>query len=116
MVRSPLVYAGAADPVETTSRTRDNGSDIAAMRAVFTAWHAAFGRTPTRVRDAIKRAESDPVLHDALAAIALGKDGLDPRRLGNSLRKLRDRIADGLRLVDSDPGNSTSARWATIPC
>lgn len=111
LVRRPLVWAGLPDP------------DLEVTRALFAAWRAAYGNEAATVADALSQARAsmprfdgnvDPVypeLRDALHAIC--GERLEARRAGGWLRRHRNRIVDGLQLlqVENDT-HAKVARWA----
>lgn len=121
-VRRPLVWAGFSDPLTPADCLRDTDPDLETTRALFAAWRAAFGSSPTTVQEAIGKAREsyprfdggsesvDGDLRDAIQSAA--GDKLDSRRLGGWLRRHKDRVIDGMRLqqatVDS---HAKVARW-----
>jgi hypothetical protein len=117
IVREPLVWAGAADPVITITRARSNDPSIQNRAAVLAACHEACGTDPFTVASLIGRAEARaqnaaPELKEALALVAFRGGKLDGNRLGQWLRYNRDCRVSGLTLIRRDEfGASGGASW-----
>ena len=115
-VRGALVWLGISDPVDSMSSIRARDPQREMLRAVLTAWRAA-AREPLTTSEAINRAEVsrnfrpidpssgrvrvDPNLFDALHAVAGQGREINSKRLGKWLGRNRDRILDGLRIVQA---------------
>lgn len=125
MVRRPLVWAGLPDPLRGAETLRDTDPDLEATRAMFAAWRSVYGDEATTVADVLACIREDmsrfdggydsahPDLRDAIHAIS--GERLDARRVGGWLRRHRDRIVDGLQLVQSDSDSHAKvARWRVI--
>lgn len=112
-VRAALVWAGAADPCDTMSRTRTADPHLLATGAVFSSWRATFGEEGGTVAEAIARAPGRLDLAEALAEVCSNRGTLDARRLGNWLRQRRDSRAAGMVLRNRGTRNG-SVRWAVL--
>jgi putative DNA primase/helicase len=100
LVRSPLMWLGEADPMETVAGIRTEDTKHAARAAVFWAWPADGQEytTPALIETATQNA--DPALRDALFAIARGSDNeISPVRLGRWLAKQAAVISSGRKLI-----------------
>jgi hypothetical protein len=95
-VRSPLVWLGCADPVDTIVAVRAEDPDLRALAAMLTAWKAGYGAGLENAHTAKEAIESGPA--DLLSAIVnispRGKP--DPKSLGTWLRNHKDRIVNRL--------------------
>ena len=98
-VRSALVWLGCADPCETMETAREEDPELEQLRALMAAWDRVFPDADRLTARAVisaatatrgfQRDEGELVnvdLNDAIAAIALERGGLSPRRLGYFLR------------------------------
>lgn len=93
LVRYPLLWLGAADPLDTQDELRASDPVREALVAILTAWQDAFGHQPASVADAIEAATAPgqsanlPLL-DALAAVAGERNGaeINTRKLGRYLK------------------------------
>lgn len=123
-VRSPLVWLGFPDPVETTEQARDGDPELTALREFLTTWREAIGGETLALRGAIEIATSRtadpdgigsyrwPDFREALLAIAGFKGSIDSRRLGKWMDGHEGRIVDGLRLrKGTRDSHSKVARW-----
>jgi putative DNA primase/helicase len=106
LVRNPLLWLGAADPLDTQAELRASDPVREALVALLTAWDAAFGTSPATVAMAVDAASASgmsarPQLLEALQAIAGERNGeINTRRLGRYLARNVRRIEDGRRLED----------------
>jgi hypothetical protein len=115
-VRGALVWLGAGDPVETMESVRARDPRREMLRAVLTAWRLVVGQDEVTARQLIKRANTsadftgvsfansakdhvDANLFDALLAVAGQGREINPKRLGRWLGCNKDRIVDGLRIL-----------------
>lgn len=112
VVRSPLVWLGFADPVETITTARAADPIRQARARIFEAWHGELGQEAHTAPEIIELAEgrysydgslARPSLHAALIEVAqkLGASGsqLCALRLGRWLTKNENTIAGGLKLT-----------------
>jgi putative DNA primase/helicase len=111
-VRSPLVWLGFTDPVETMATARAVDPVRQARARVFEAWRGELGQEAHTASEIIELAEgrySDdgslvrPNLHAALIEVAEKRarpaNQLDARRLGKWLTKQENTIAGQLKLT-----------------
>jgi putative DNA primase/helicase len=104
LVRYPLLWLGAADPLDTQDELRASDPVREALVAILTAWQDAFGHQPASVADAIEAATSPgqsanlPLL-DALAAVAGERNGaeINTRKLGRYLKYNLRHIENAMR-------------------
>jgi hypothetical protein len=105
MVRAPLIWLGCADPCASLKSLERDDPERIEHGTVLSAWEAIFRNEPRTAADAIKAANGPDANEQALreALLLIAKDradgGLDPRRLGNWLRRHADRLIDGRRFV-----------------
>ena len=115
-VRCALVWLGVGDPVDSMCSIRARDPQREMLRAVLTAWRAVVSE-PITTSEAIDRARTsrilgpihstsgrvcvDPNLFDALHAVAGQGREINSKRLGKWLGRNRDRILDGLRIVQA---------------
>lgn len=118
MVRRPLVWLGADDPLASASELRAADPDLECTRLLFAAWRGEFGSRAVTAAEVCSAAtavgqSANDDLRDALQLACSEKP--NTRRLGGWLRRHRDKIIDGLQLrqtgFDSD---RKVARWQVI--
>lgn len=103
LVRNPLLWLGAADPLDTQAELRASDPVREALVAMLNAWRETFGMEPATVADAVQAAtatgmSANPQLLDALQAVAGERTGeVNSRRLGRYLVRHVRRIEGGLR-------------------
>lgn len=125
-VRSPLVWLGEPDPVVTMNAIREADPIRTERLRVFTAWKAALntmaetskpdkadGKT---VKELISKSNEDAhaELREAFLEIAASQrtpSDIDPRTLGNWLRKAKDTQIGNLKLVANKLANQAKPRW-----
>lgn len=114
-VRAALVWAGCADPCQTTARAREADPARQTLHAVMTLWAELFGPAGATAAEAVKRAERDERLRAALTDVCATTGGsLNPRSLGNWLRHRRDTRA-GQLVLRQRRGAADIARWSVVP-
>lgn len=112
MVRSPVIWLGMSDPCGTYERVRMANPEETAIREVFSAWRDTIGDEAVTVKDVIARAYEDGGnLREALVSVAGRGLEIEPRRLGNWLRKNEDRVIDGARLSREGVSHKV-VRWS----
>lgn len=115
MVRSALVWTGAADPCESREAVMEDDPEAAMLRALLAAWWDRFGRTPRTVKEIVKAGdEDDSPLAEVLHDIAGEGRAINGRRLGWWLRRQSGRIVNGLKLVQYGAVSGV-AQWKMLP-
>lgn len=119
-VRSPLVWLGRADPVDTMERARGEDPVTTSLLALFGAIHDAGGTT-ARTSGGLKTLaeevnsfghRTNQALQDAMFEIAESRRGdIDPRRLGKFLGQYDGRIVGGHRLVSIFDAHAKQKTW-----
>jgi hypothetical protein len=110
LIRSSIIWAGGADPLESAARIREQGDeDLERLRALLRAWRGEFGDRAVAIADAVERAKNGGSLFDALASYC-GGDSLDNKLLGYALRKVRGRPTAGL-MLDKEEGHGATSLW-----
>lgn len=111
LVRSALVWLGEADPCQTMDDTRAADPMLDALSAVLATWRKVIGLDRVTVSEVIRQAtapqsgglfQSNPDLpefREALLAVAGDGGAINGRRLGKWLGRNKDRIVDGMRIV-----------------
>jgi putative DNA primase/helicase len=113
VVRSPLVWLGKADPVQSMDEAREEDPARRALHNLIDIWHAHLsldiGYTAAQL---IARATDQEIMITELRELLLQQAGtprgdIDPRRVGTWLRSVRDRVYEGHRieLVKEDAGH-----------
>ena len=97
LVRNPLLWLGAADPLDTQAELRATDPVREALVAMLTAWRDAIGNEPISVAAAVKAATATgmsarPQLLEALLAVAGERGEVNVRRLGRYLTRNRPNI------------------------
>ena len=130
MVRSPLVWLGEADPVETLKAARENDPEAEMLAQFLNAAKkhisgAANAKTAAEIiaigQNGSLIGSGAPITHDpdleaAVEAICGGSHRVDASKLGARLRNYRNRVCGGLRLErqlsqDQDLLSGTSFSW-----
>ncbi|CAK0758837.1 hypothetical protein CCP3SC5AM1_2550002 [Gammaproteobacteria bacterium] len=113
MVRSAIVWAGEADPVESQELTKGEDPAREALYAIFSAWNLVIGKDPVTVAEVIRRCEHNQELRDAVAMVAERRGNIDGRILGNWLTTNKDRQAEKLLLIKV-ASKRNIASWSII--
>lgn len=113
LVRSALVWAGAADPMAGMGRVEAQDPETLDLRALMHAWKRQIGPRAVTASNAIESAKGHGDFEAALRAIASGADGACARRLGKYLSKREKRLVDGLRFEKAGMHAGT-ARWKLV--
>ena len=113
-VRSPLIWLGKADPVETIETARGDDPEILALDALMIEWQRVIGlNNPLTAGELKKRGEmlEHTELREVLLDVAGWKGEIDPRRLGLFLSKNKGRIIGGAKLVSPEDKHLKQKRW-----
>ena len=116
LVRSALVWAGAADPCESRESVMDEDPELARLRALLVAWYERFGRTPQNVKEVLRavQGEEDTDLATAVEEVATDRRGrVTGQSLGLWLRRNMGRISAGLKLQRFS-GSQGVANWQVL--
>lgn len=87
LCRQPLLWLGCADPIASVFEAMTEDPDRETLARLLTAWQSVFGKTPARVRDAVKQADVHAELHEALHDIAGERGEINRRKLGWWIRR-----------------------------
>ena len=119
MVRSPLVWLGEPDPVESTDSARAEDPELASIRELFSLWpdYLDLDRpyTTSRIVEVACEAPApDDFNRQPLKALLLQVagdrgGGVSTNRLGWWLRRISGRVVDGHRLTLSHPNKALAA-------
>lgn len=111
MVRRPLVWLGLPDPLESAETLRELDPELEAATMMVEAWYRVFQSSAIKAADLIEASKQEvrgaddkwidrnSDLREALDTIC--QDHVNPRRLGNWLRKNRDFIVGGKRITQA---------------
>jgi hypothetical protein len=103
LVRHPLLWLGAADPLATQAEVQASDPIREALTHLLGAWRDAFANRPATVADAVEaaggRGQSERAqLFDALYEVAGNRDGsINNKRLGRYLKRSERHIEDSHR-------------------
>jgi hypothetical protein len=96
--RQPLLWLGYPDPATSMFEALKADPAKDELQRVMETWDAAFGNAAVSVKQAIKKAESDDNLRDALLEVAEGRPGeIDRKKLGYYLKGRMGRRVKGRR-------------------
>jgi hypothetical protein len=114
LCRQPLLWLGLADATESVFEAMADDPDRETLDRLLAAWQSVFGKTPARVRDAVRYASpfhDDQVeLREVLHDIADERGEINRRKLGCWIRRHAGRIVDGRRFVRAS-GNRSAEAW-----
>ena len=110
-VRSSLIWLGCADPVESMKATRTDDPIAVQSRQIVSAWLDEVGAdNPKLASELIGDATSD--LAVSLATLGnRGGMGADASRVGQWLRKNRNRIISGVKVLGILDSHTKHIRW-----
>jgi len=116
LVRNPLLWLGAADPLDTQAELRAADPVREALVAILAAWRDTFGTAAATVASAVDAATAPgmsgrPQLLEALRAVAAERNGdINRRRLGRYLLRNCRRIENGMRFESAGEDLVTKCR------
>ena len=119
LVRSPLIWLGKRDPLETMGVARREDPDRQSAAAVFAALADTLGvgpKTAVTAAEMIKLATDNlgpkySELHNALVTVASRGEIIDTREFGKWLARNKGRIVGGRRLEGKSDKHGHAARW-----
>ncbi len=116
-VRSPLIWLGLADPVESQRSLRQEScDDLDDWGDLLAAWQVCSPRAAplSEIVEVARRSGDDPArlraALESLTGAAIG-DSDFAKKLGNRVRSLRNRVFDGRRLVSPGPRTKRGRTW-----
>ncbi|WP_271602778.1 bifunctional DNA primase/polymerase [Bradyrhizobium sp. CCBAU 45384] len=120
-VRSPLIWLGQADPVESFETARAEDPDRVLLLTMMLAWKEAIGfgvrRTLAQVITLADYSQSgsfeNPELRDALVTASGKRSGqdVDAAGLGVWLRGRKGRVVEGMRFVNEKTKGHAAQWW-----
>ena len=114
LCRQPLLWLGRAEPTESVFEAIVDDPDRETLSRLLHAWLAVFGKTPTRVRDAVGccsgLGDMEAELNEVFQDIAGERGEINRHRLGKWLRRHAGRIVDGMQMVSAS-GNPSATYW-----
>lgn len=111
-VRDPLVALGLPDCCAVLDELHKADPEREVAIELLTEWHRAFDCIQTTCADAVRAAMKDPALRDALDAVAGGPGGINTRRLGRYMLRIRDRVFGGMVVRQHRDLVGNVASWA----
>jgi hypothetical protein len=118
LVRCALVWLGQPDPAAAIFTRMAEDPDRETLGRMLVAWKAAFGSSPTAVRDALKHIEysgaggaSRTELAELFRDVAELKGEVNRNRLGRWIARHQGRIVNGLKFMRDTPAGG-SERWS----
>ena len=122
LVRRPLLWLGAADPLATQTELRAADPVREGLLGLLQAWHLAFDDRATTVAEAVAAATGQGQsaradLLEALQAVAGDRNGtVNTRRLGRYMVRNLRRIEGGKRIEDCGADPTTNRRRFRVSC
>lgn len=120
LIRSALVWLGAADPLAAMQTARETDTVTGTLGAVLTAWNGFYGAEAVTCRKVVSDLGGFTVdinrdaLRDAIAPVATNGKGLDALKLGNWLRGSRGRPIGRLKFASDAMGHGGVAAWRVV--
>jgi hypothetical protein len=122
MVRSPLIWLGQPDPVESMNTARAEDPELSDIRELFTWWSDELNLDERYTTARIIEVACEPAggsdynrqpFKELLLRVAGERNGkeISPRRLGWWLRKISGRIEAGYRLDMGRQNQATACFW-----
>jgi hypothetical protein len=124
LVRSPLVWLGRTDPVDTMETAREEDPELDSIRRIYQTWHDSLGVTPYTAGKIIEIAEDKdynsqkptyPEFHDALMDVAWSAGSLSAKKLARWLKRYQNRIVGDLQLASQYDGHAKVHCWRVRP-
>lgn len=119
LVRSALVWLGRPDPVETMNAAREDDPIKTSLAFLYSTWREATLDNSKTAGELVTLATSQgfegfayPSLNEALISFAGDRSGrIDARTFGTKLSKHKDRVIDGLKLVNTGKTRTNQQLW-----
>jgi putative DNA primase/helicase len=128
LVRSPLVWLGRADPVDTMETARHEDPELDVLRRVVNAWHSVVGtdrpHTAGKLQEIAEQKTTTgdyhdyggnsfahPELREAFMSVAYRKGGISSRALGRWLSRHRGRIVSQCKIVGCQDTDAKQHVW-----
>jgi putative DNA primase/helicase len=114
-IREPLVWLGLADPYETRDTVLADDPEREASLAALHALHKKFEDDEFTAKRIMRHCNAPSTLRTVMEVAAVGErhKEFDSQSLGWWLRRNRDKILGGLRLVSPGEGSGV-ARWQVL--
>jgi putative DNA primase/helicase len=130
LVRAPLMWLGAGDPVGTQEYAREHDPEAVAFAATMVELTELIGPGHSAMRAGEVKAAADerrggsygegvayvrPGLRAALIEVAGHNGDIDPRRLGKYLSRNLNKVHGGLKLLQSRDTDAKQQIWRIRP-
>jgi len=115
LVRGALMWVGEPDPCASRDAIMDEDPELAQLRALLNLWRQSIGNKVIKIRQLIERATNGSELYEILTDISgeeKGPGGINARRLGHWLKRHKNRIVDGFKLIQVAGTNMAS--WQVV--
>jgi putative DNA primase/helicase len=123
IVRSALIWLGRADPVETMEQARADDPVKLTLVNLLSGWLEAAGSEPKTAGEIVTLSQQlsydssfmNENLREALFEVAFDRaKGVSSAKLGNYLRAYADRIAGGMKLVNTGKDRTNKVLWKVV--
>jgi len=122
MVRSPLIWLGQPDPVESMTSARAEDPELNDIRELFTLWNDELNLDERYTTARIIEVACEPMggsdynrkpFRELLLRVASEKNGkeISPKRLGWWLRRISGRVEAGYRLSRGRQNQAAACFW-----
>ena len=111
-IRQPLLWLGLPDPAARVFEQLAQDPDRETLGRLLHAWRAAFGTSPTPIREVVSTAAGygGEELREVLMEVAEHRGEIHNTRLGRWITRHGGRIVDGLRFEKAS-GTTSVVRW-----
>jgi hypothetical protein len=113
-VREPLIWAGAGDPQATNAAVKQHDTEALAFDRIVLGWQTQIGLDqPVTTKEIVAYSANLPAFWDALLEVARTRKGdtIDPLLLGRWLAKHRDRVSNGIKLMQIGEDRNKVVLW-----